>query len=177
MNKVIFCSGLPKAGKSVTLHGLFEVLRAAGARFFLERVHPDQEGNWTSETAGGQDMARGIKNGLKAAGTFWSEAFVEHACRSIAGLARTFPLVLADMGGLPSSQNRQIVAAAKATGAAVQAVILYPRGTDPTEWQEFWSQEGIDPILLESGFAGLAYQGPEFNAEKARLVGVLKEEI
>jgi len=172
MNRVIFFSGLPKAGKSVTLHGLFRFMTAAGRgrQFFLERVHPDQEGNWTAEAPGGQDLARGIKNVLKAAGTFWSEAFVKHACRSVAGLARSFPVVLADMGGIPSSQNREILAAAKAAGAQVEAVILYPAGSDPSVWVAFWASEGVSPVMLQSGFHNLEYASPAFEAEKARLV-------
>ena len=164
---MIFFSGLPKAGKSVTLHALFarRLLPAGlGREVFLERVHPDQEGNWTVETPNGGDLARSIKNSLKARGEFWSQAFVEHACRSVQGLARTFPVVLADMGGIPSPQNREIVGAARSAGAAIEAVILYPVGTDPREWEEFWAEEGVTPILLGSNFGGAP-----FESERARL--------
>ncbi len=166
MNKVIFFSGLPKAGKSVTLHALFRNLIAAGMgrEFFLERVHPDQEGNWTVESPNGGDRARSIKNVLKANGTFWNQAFVEHACSSVAGLAKTFPVVLADMGGIPSPQNREIISAARSAGAAIEAVILYPVGTDPQVWEDFWASEGVTPTLMASQF------GVEpFEAERSRL--------
>ena len=172
MNRVVFFSGLPKAGKSVTLHGLYKFLveTGQGSRFFLERVHPDQEGNWTAESSNGQEVARGHKNLLKDSNQFWSESFVRFACMSISGLANRFPVTLADMGGIPSQQNREILGAARSAGAAVEAVILYPAGTDPQEWVDFWTSEGITPTLLASQFVGLEYASEAFEAEKARLV-------
>ena len=46
VHRVIFFSGLPKAGKSVTLHAINKMALSAGRgrEIFLERVHPDQEG-------------------------------------------------------------------------------------------------------------------------------------
>lgn len=166
-HRVIFFSGLPKAGKSVTLHALnkMAVESGRGRDIFLERVHPDQEGNWTIETSGGQDMARSIKNSLKAKGEFWSDQFLAHALRSVRGLARTYPIVLADMGGIPSAQNREIVAVAKAT-ATVEAVVLYPEGRDPREWSEFWQREGVAPLFLETRFGA---QDAVFEREQARI--------
>lgn len=167
MNRVIFFSGLPKAGKSVTVHALLKLALAQGRgkEIFLERVHPDQEGNWTIESPGGQDAARAIKNVLKAEGTFWSEGFVRRAKLSVNGLAKTFPVVLADMGGIPSQQNREILAAARAAGAAVEAVILYPEGTDPEVWKKFWQEEGIEePLLLATRFGAT-----DFREERERV--------
>jgi len=170
-----FFSGLPKSGKSVTLHGLFQEYRRQGRRFFLERVHPDQEGNWTLESPNGQDKARGIKNVLKTEGTFWSDEFVRHACRSIAGLGKTFPHVLADMGGIPSSQNEEIVKAAM-TVTSVTAVILYPQGSDYSMWSDFWGKLGVAAIPLESRLSRLQYGSPAFEEEVQRLVKLSSEE-
>lgn len=169
---VKFFSGLPKSGKSVTLHGLFKEYQKREMKFFLERVHPDQEGNWTLESSGGQDAARKIKNGLKANGTFWSQSFVAHACKSIAGLGKRFPLVLADMGGIASNENRQIVASAQ-TVTHVQAVILYPSGGDYSQWANFWDKMGVQYIAIETHFTNLAFGSVEFQSETDRLLKIV----
>lgn len=160
MGTVTFFSGLPKAGKSVTLAALYRRLRLKNRSFFLERVCPDCEGIWTAESgddAGG--IARAHKNRLKDAGEFFSPAFVEAKCKSLSGLARVFAHVLADMGGIPSAQNGQIVAAALATGADVRSVLMVPQNTDPAEWSAFWRSRRIEPLKVTTNFGGsIRYQ-------------------
>lgn len=147
---IIFFSGLPKAGKSVTLGAIYDALRGQGRSFFLERICPDCEGMWTLATEKGTDRARALKNVLKNAGEFFSPAFVEAKQRAIQGLARCFDVVLCDMGGIPSPENAAFVDAASCTGKEVRAVVLHVRGTDPTPWVEWWKERGICPVVHET---------------------------
>lgn len=149
MGSIVYFSGLPKSGKSVTLGALYDALRALGHSFFLERVCPDCEGIWTLQSENGSDLARAHKNRLKDAGEFFSPAFVEAKCQSLRGLARCFDTVLADMGGIPSFENSRLVEAGQQSGE-VRAVVLHLRGTDPTPWVEWWVDRGIVPTVFET---------------------------
>ena len=150
MGKIVFFSGLPKSGKSVTLGALYDALRAKGTSFFLERVCPDCEGIWTLQSENGSDRAREHKNRLKNAGEFFSPAFVESKCRSLSGLARHFDTVLADMGGIPSPENAQIVQSGQKATAEVQAAVLHLQGTDPAPWVQWWLDRGVTPTVKET---------------------------
>jgi len=150
MGKVIYFSGLPKSGKSVTLGALYDALRAKGNSFFLERVCPDCEGMWTLQSEDGSDRARAYKNRLKDAGEFFSPAFVEAKQSAIKGLALCFDTVLADMGGIPSPENARLVEAGMQSGAEVRAVVLHLRGTDPSPWVRWWEDRGVTPTVKET---------------------------
>lgn len=121
---IVFFSGAPKAGKSVTLAALYKRLQAkggSGSSFFLERLAPDCEGVWTAESRR-QDLARAEKNRLKTKGEFFSPAFVAFKVKAIEQLSKRFHLVLLDMGGIPSDENRKFVQASILTGVPVRAV-------------------------------------------------------
>ena len=61
---VIALTGVPKAGKSLISGGLYDYLTRIKDKFFIERLTPDMEGQWTFET-GNLDLARKLKNRLK----------------------------------------------------------------------------------------------------------------
>lgn len=149
---IVFFSGLPKAGKSVTLAEIYKRLRTLGESFFLERICPDCEGIWTGEAPAGQDIARKEKNQLKAAGQFFSPAFITMKCRAIASLAKSFRLVLLDMGGIPSKENELFIQTAIDTGVSVRAVLMKPVGSDAADWEDFWARFHIVPLEVETGF-------------------------
>lgn len=147
-------TGLPKAGKSLISWAMYKIL--VGRRsFFLERLAPDMEGQWTLETAGGQELARSLKNQVKKAG-FFSPAFVNFKAQALLGLVKggTFEVVIGDLGGLPSPENRAILQPtleyARFSGeVGVYPVVLYRAdlNQDPHSWIEWWVQEwGIYPI-------------------------------
>jgi hypothetical protein len=147
---IIIIAGLPKAGKSLLTGGMYEALRQRGCSFFVTRLSPDSEGQWTWESAR-LDLARELKNELKKAGVFFAPAFVEFKCNEIRGLSTRFEWVVLDMGGLPSPQNRQFLETAKSCGKVIP-VLLYKEGQDYSEWEKFFVENKLVPILIKTNW-------------------------
>lgn len=147
---VIFLSGPPKAGKSRLRGDLYQALFQGKAKsWFVVAASPDSEGQWVNDAhrvgrgLEAEDLTRKAKNHLKSIGEFFSPRWVETMARQLQGLCRAFTLVVADLGGLPSEQNRRLVDAVRQVGAEVRAVVLLsPDGSDGG-WQEFWAVEGV----------------------------------
>ncbi len=141
---ILFLSGPPKAGKSRLRGDIYRLLRDSGApSWFVTVASPDSEGQWVSDAHAngrGQEaeaLARRAKNAVKASGEFFSPRWVEAMARQLQGLCRAFVFVVADLGGLPSPENRRLVDAVREVGAEVRAVVLLgPQGDGG--WQEFW---------------------------------------
>jgi hypothetical protein len=150
MAKIIIIAGLPKAGKSLLTGGMYEALRQRGFSFFVSRLSPDSEGQWTWESAR-LDLARELKNDLKKAGVFFSPAFVEFKCAEIRGLSARFEWVVLDMGGIPSPQNKRFLETAMRCGK-VYPVLLYKEGQDYSEWEKFFVENGLVPILIKTNW-------------------------
>ena len=148
--KIIFIAGLPKAGKSLLCGGLYNVLRKEGRSFFIERLSPDSEGQWTFES-GELDRAREIKTRLKERGEFFSPAFVEAKVRAIVNMSRVFNLLILDMGGIPSRENAAFVQAAlSCPGADIEAWVLVKEGREPQEWLQFFQARKIKTRVIET---------------------------
>lgn len=147
-SRIITLAGPPKAGKSLIAGELYKLLREKRESFFIERLSPDSEGQWTYES-GRQDLARSLKNSLKEKGEFFSPAFVEFKCRAIRGLAKAFRLVILDLGGMPSPENRQFIKAACEAGQ-VLAVVLGRPSPARQAWEEFFSQAGVSCRVIET---------------------------
>jgi len=99
---VIGIVGIPRSGKSVFLAHLYQCLRKNGASFFIQRACPDGEGQWSAEAP--QEIVRKIR----VKGKFDKE-FIEFNKVAIQGLRRHFDIILVDLGGLPSEENRQLL--------------------------------------------------------------------
>jgi len=102
MGKAIAVVGTPHSGKSVLLGELYKALRAIGASFFIQRACPDGEGQWSAEAE--QSLVQQIRKKGQFDGQF--VAFQKLAIKS---LKHNFDVVLVDLGGLPSDENREIL--------------------------------------------------------------------
>jgi len=105
---VIALTGVPKAGKSLISGGLYDYLTRIKDKFFIERLTPDMEGQWTFET-GNLDLARKLKNKLKERGEFFTPKFVKLKNMGIPGIVKNFNTSIFDHGGIPSPENRLFV--------------------------------------------------------------------
>jgi len=160
MATLILLSGPPKAGKSRLRGDFFNLLRsgAFAGRWFIEVLSPDSEGAWVNDSwATGRGpqaeaRARAIKNVVKTSGHFFSPEFVRRKAAQLAGLCRWADLVIGDLGGVPSPENRSIIGAA---GAAriVPVILLGPAGDGG--WAPFWESFGLFPIAT-TYYDGLA---------------------
>ena len=151
MTTVVVLSGPPKAGKSRLRGDLYRALQAAerrareaglGLRWFVQAFSPDSEGQWVNDShalgrgEAAEGLARRAKLALKRSGAFFSPGWVEKAARQLEGLCRWADVVVADLGGLPSDQNRQILAGVLPRHR-VMAVVLTQDGEDGG-WVAFW---------------------------------------
>jgi len=141
---------------------IYKALLSEGRAFFLERLAPDMEGQWTLESPGGDQLARALKNKVKEAGLFFSPAFVRFKAQALLGLTKgPFEVVIGDLGGLPSPENRAILQPtleyARSSGLVeVYPVVLYrvDLDQDPSTWQRWWAEEfGIYPLLWPTAWS------------------------
>ena len=101
----IALTGVPKAGKSLISGGLYNYLTDIKDKFFIERLAPDMEGQWTFES-GKMDLARKLKNNLKERNEFFSPRFVKLKLMGIPGIVKNFNTSIFDHGGIPSQENK-----------------------------------------------------------------------
>lgn len=151
MSRVIFLSGPPKAGKSRLRGDIYRSLLFSGRRdWFVQVLSPDCEGQWVNDSHSlgrgeeAEELARRQKAAVKAAGEFFSPRFVSLMASQLKGLLCAFPLVIGDLGGLPSPENATIVAAAE--GHEIFAVVLLgPQGDGG--WTSWWEERGVTPLV------------------------------
>ena len=147
---VLFLSGPPKAGKSRLRGDLYRKLVESGERsWFVQAFSPDAEGQWVNDAHAlgigerAEELARRQKNRIKQAGEFFSPRFVVAMKGQLAGLLQAFELVVTDLGGLPSPENRDIVSVAlEKADVRPLAVVLTNQGDGG--WTEFWSSLGVE---------------------------------
>jgi hypothetical protein len=170
--RVLVLSGPPKAGKSRLRGALYEALRAlevrarkAGAappRWFVQAFSPDSEGQWVADAhalgrgAEAEAQARAIKNALKQSGAFFSREWVEKTRSQLGGLCRWAEVVVADLGGLPSPENREILEGAREAQALLVPVVLVRPDGEDGGWGRFWAGMGLRPLYAGSFREGLA---------------------
>lgn len=127
----IFIGGPPNSGKSTLVYRLRDALIRRGVSVYLQRAHPDGEGNWSAETP--RSVARALRARAKRP---WSDA------RELAGLvsrdiaARHLPL-LVDAGGIPSLENEQIAA------QCTHAILISHSPDRFPEWRELVAAQGL----------------------------------
>lgn len=167
---LLVLSGPPKAGKSRLRGELYQALlseegraRLHGLRlrWFVQAFSPDSEGQWVNDAhalgrgSEAEGAARRLKSVLKESGAFFSPQWIDAARRQLEGLCRWADVVVADLGGLPSAENRAIVEAVWPRGPRVMAVVL-TRDGDDAGWVAFWRQLGISPWYVGPYREGLA---------------------
>jgi hypothetical protein len=156
---VVVLSGPPKAGKSRLRGDLYRALQDAerrarqsgrSLRWFVQAFSPDCEGQWVNDShclgrgEEAEGLARRAKQALKASGAFFSPEWVERTRRQLEGLARWADVIVADLGGLPSPENAQLVGTVWPTGPRVLPVVLTRDGEDGG-WVAFW--RAVKPAL------------------------------
>jgi hypothetical protein len=154
---VIVLTGPPKAGKSRLRGDLYRALLAKGRglRWFVQAFSPDCEGQWVNDShalARGEEaegLARAAKSALKRSGAFFSPEWVRKAQGQLEGLARWAEVLVVDLGGLPSQQNRDILA--PVLGRADLAPVVLTRQGDDGGWSGFWASLGVSPVF-EGGY-------------------------
>lgn len=160
MATLLLLSGPPKAGKSRLRGDFFNLLRSGAfqGRWFVEVLSPDSEGAWVNDSwetgrgAQAEAMARAVKSVVKTSGHFFSPEFVRRKAAQLAGLCRWADLVVGDLGGIPSPENRTIIGAA-GTDRIVPVILLGP--DDDGGWIQFWESFGLPPITA-TYYDGLA---------------------
>jgi len=146
-------TGVPKAGKSLISGGLYHHFTKNKDSFFIERLSPDMEGQWTWET-GKLELAREMKNKLKERGEFFSPRFVNIKNMQIPGLVKSFDKTVFDLGGIPSKENEKFIGTIQNSANKFQKeftpVILTPTEKAGDAWKEFFNERfKIDPLIFK----------------------------
>jgi CRISPR-associated protein Csx3 len=140
-------AGPPRSGKSCLREGLKQAIRAIpGAPYpYVITACPDGEGSWFQETVNlDPSLARELKEAYKAKFTPEFVVRVEASVRNC-----TLPLTLVDIGGIPSAENRTMVA------SATHAVLLAGDPSRLPEWREFCKNLGLSVVAeIRSDYHG-----------------------
>lgn len=161
---IIALSGPPKAGKSRLRGEIYRLLREREAaarqrgekfpRWFIEVASPDAEGAWVNDahTLGigesAEALARRIKSKIKEVGEFFSPTFVEMKARQLQGLAAFAEVLIIDLGGLPSQENRDLLGGLPRE--RIHTIVLTREDGSDGGWAAFWQGFGA-PVI---------YRGP-----------------
>lgn len=147
--KIVVC-GPPHSGKSVFLGGLCENLPRA--QRYLFRACPDGEGTWTYKGNGSESYRRKGK---------FSQEIVDWYCQSLKNCEMA-PIILVDIGGIPSQENCRILI----EGGVTHAVILAGNLEKVPEWESFLKNCGIEVVATIHS----DYNGMEDNASSNPMV-------
>ena len=154
---IIILSGPPKAGKSRLRGDIGNLLRQMPwLNIAVLIASPDMEGQWVSDSwrvgeergRAAEEMAREYKRTVKESGHFFSPQWVERMTRHIEGLSKWADILVLDLGGLPSEENKQIVAPALASGAIIIPIVLLGPNRDDGGWIQFWRDLGYEPDVV-----------------------------
>lgn len=136
--KIVVC-GPPHSGKSVFLGGLCANLPRADR--YLFRACPDGEGTWTWKGSGAEEYRR--------KGSF-SGSVVDWYVQSLRN-CELAPIILVDVGGRMSEENRRIMAECDS------AIILSGDLSAISSWQAFCQEIGLGILaVLHSDYSGAA---------------------
>lgn len=177
--KIVLC-GPPRSGKSCLREGLKQAIRRIpGAPYpYVITACPDGEGAWFQETVNvDPELAAKCKAAYKSK---FTPEFVQRVADSVKNCI--LPLMLVDIGGIPSVENEAICA------SATHAILL--AGDTPEQswgerlpvWHEFCGKLGLRiiaeihsdyhgtedtiPVLGENG----VYKGSVHHLERGELV-------
>jgi CRISPR-associated protein Csx3 len=150
--KVVLC-GPPRSGKSCLRQGLKDaVRRVPGAPYpYVITGCPDGEGSWFQETVNADPaLAAACKAAYKSR---FTPEFVGRVAESVRRCE--LPLVLVDIGGIPSAENEAICA------SATHAVLLAGDLARLPEWHEFCRKVGLVVIAeIHSDYHGTSDTPP-----------------
>lgn len=140
-------AGPPRSGKSCLREGLKKALCSKGLYPFVLTACPDGEGAWFQDAVGKDAQnAAALKAAYK--GKFTAD-FVRRMADSVTRIS--LPVVLVDVGGIPSEENKVICA------AATHILIL---SSDPDQfqvWREFAAGLGLEIFAeISSDYHGTA---------------------
>ena len=136
--KIVVC-GPPHSGKSVFLGGLCENLPRD--QRYLFRACPDGEGTWTYKGNGAEQYRRKGK---------FSQEMVDWYFQSLKS-CNFAPIVLVDIGGIPSQENRRILT----EGGVSHGIILTGDLDRVPEWRQFLASCGVEVVaVLYSNYHG-----------------------
>lgn len=132
-------AGPPHSGKSVFILGLCENLPRD--KRYLFRACPDGEGTWTWKGNGAETYRRKGK---------FTEDIVGWYCESLAHCTMA-PIILVDIGGRPSEENRRILT----EGKVDYGIISAGNKEAIPEWEAFLKSCGVEVIaVLHSDYTG-----------------------
>ena len=146
MVKVVL-AGPPRSGKSCLREGLKQALRRIeNAPYpYVITACPDGEGSWFQETVNADpERAAELKAAYKAK---FTPAFVQRIADSVRNCS--LPMVLVDIGGIPSVENEAICA------GATHMVILAGDASKIPAWREFALKVGLTIVAeIDSVYNG-----------------------
>ncbi|WLT40449.1 hypothetical protein NON20_25280 (plasmid) [Synechocystis sp. B12] len=134
--KVAVC-GFPQTGKSCLIEGIRQAICSQiGAPYpYVIRACPDGEGAWLHQT---QVNNPALAENLRAQNKRdWNATFAETAADWVRSANEAINLI--DTGGLPSPENRLIMAEAS------HAIILYKTVAEREQWLNFCQDLGLPP--------------------------------
>lgn len=127
---ILAVGGPPNSGKSVFIASLHKALNDIEPSFsFLQRACPDGEGMWFLE------CSPELQERLRQRGSF-TEYFINFIVESVKNLSKVFPLVLLDLGGRVSEENKTLLKECDAL-----LVVTSSRGRI-NEWEEAAKKAG-----------------------------------
>lgn len=134
----IIIAGPPRSGKSCLREGLKQaIMRVPGAPYpYVITACPDGEGSWFQETVNADaELAARCKAEYKSG---FSPEFVKRIADSVKNCE--LPLILVDIGGMPSKENRAICS------SATYAILLTGDISRLQEWRKFC--QGLDITII-----------------------------
>ncbi len=154
----VVLAGPPRSGKSCLRQGLKDAVRGIpGAPYpYVITACPDGEGAWFQETVNADPaLAAELKAAYKAK---FTPEFVDRISASVESCP--LPLVIVDIGGIPSAENKKICA------AATHAVLLAGDTSRFQEWREFCEALEISVVAeIESEYHGTTDTVPALGAD------------
>jgi CRISPR-associated protein Csx3 len=162
--KVAVC-GFPQTGKSCLIEGIRQAICGQiGAPYpYVIRACPDGEGAWLHQT---QVNNPALAENLRAQNKRdWNATFAETAADWVRSANEVINLI--DTGGLPSPENRLIMAEAS------HAIILYKTVAEREQWLNFCQDLGLPPLAVVESRLGNAPDEVNLSAKDQPITGVV----
>lgn len=162
--KVAVC-GFPQTGKSCLIEGIRQAICSQiGAPYpYVIRACPDGEGAWLYQT---QVNNPALAENLRAQNKRdWNATFAATAADWVRSANEAINLI--DTGGLPSPENRLIMAEAS------HAIILYKTMAERDQWLNFCQDLGLPPLAIVESRLGNAPDEVNLSSQDQPITGVV----